>query len=125
MQANGRAPSEFNAHDFHVVLKSNAGNFRMVSWPIAICSPQMVVLRLDSGLLPILTDGLPTRGFLPVVALAGLDRFKQLVCEGHVPTRNPKLGSSDAALQEWLVEIDALAAQLRAADELKSIDRLI
>lgn len=124
MEPNGGHPREFNANDFHVVLKSNAGNFRMVSWPIAICSPEMVVLRLESGLLPILTHGLPTRGFLPVVTLCSLDRFKQLVCDGHVPTRNPKLGSSEAALQEWLVDIDAFAAQLLAADELRSARRL-
>jgi len=122
MEPNSRHPRAFNADDFHVVLKSNAGNFRMVSWPIAICSPEMVVLRLESGLLPILTDGLPTRGFLPVVTLAGLDRFKQLVCEGLVPTRNPQLGSSDAALREWLDDIDAIAAELLAVGKSNSID---
>lgn len=125
MEPNNRHLRAFNANDFHVVLKSNAGNFRMVSWPIAICSPEMVVLRLESGLLPILTDGLPTRGFLPVVTLSSLDRFKQLVCDGHVPTCNPKLGSSEAALQEWLVDIDAFAAQLLTADELRSTRRPI
>jgi len=122
MEPNSRHPRAFNANDFHVVLKSNAGSFRMVSWPIAICSPEMVVLRLESGLLPILTDGLPTRGFLPVVTLAGLDRFKQLVCEGLVPTRNPQLGSSDAALREWLDDIDAIAAELLATGKSNSID---
>lgn len=125
METIGRRHRAFDANDFHVVLKSKAGNFRMVSWRIAICSPQMVVLRLESGLLPILTDGLPTRGFLPVVTLAGLDRFKQLVCEGHVPTRNPQLGSSDAALREWLDDINAFAEELQAVDESKLIDRSI
>lgn len=125
MEPNGRPPREFNANDFHVVLKSNAGDFRMVSWPVAICSHQMVVLRLESGLLPILTDCLPTKGFLPVVTLAGLDRFKQLVCEGLVLARNPELGNSDAALREWLDDIDAIAAELLAEGRSKSIDRSI
>lgn len=125
METIGRRHRAFNAHDFHVVLKSEEGKFRMLSWPIVIGSPEMVVLRLESGLLPILTDGLPTRGFLPVVTLAGLDRFKQLVCEGHVPTRNPQLGSSDAALREWLDDIDAIAAELLAVGKSNSIDRSI
>jgi hypothetical protein len=123
MNLSNRQTRPFDATDFHVVLICKAGGYHMVSWPIAICSPDMVVLEMGCGLLPILTYRLPGKGLLPFVTLAGLERFKQLVREDHVPTFNPMLGSSDEALREWLGDIDAFAAELLAADDVNSIEQ--